>query len=47
MQYLLTGKIRWEKGEGGKSRVRVSPELVQVGSGGAPPPSGRSRSTHR
>jgi len=36
VQYLLTGKIRWEKGEGGKSRVRVSPELVQVGSGGAP-----------
>jgi tetratricopeptide (TPR) repeat protein len=36
VQYLLTGKIRWEKGEGGKSRVRVSPELVQLGSGGAP-----------
>jgi TolB-like protein len=36
VQYLLTGKIRWEKGEGGKSRVRVSPELVQVASNGAP-----------
>jgi eukaryotic-like serine/threonine-protein kinase len=36
VQYLLIGKIRWEKGAGGQSRVRVSPELVQV-AGGAPP----------
>jgi serine/threonine-protein kinase len=36
VQYLLIGKIRWEKGAGGQSRVRVSPELVQV-VGGAPP----------
>jgi eukaryotic-like serine/threonine-protein kinase len=36
VQYLLIGKIRWEKSAGGQSRVRVSPELVQV-AGGAPP----------
>jgi eukaryotic-like serine/threonine-protein kinase len=30
VQYLLIGKVRWEKGAGGQSRVRVSPELVQV-----------------
>jgi serine/threonine protein kinase/tetratricopeptide (TPR) repeat protein len=36
VQYLLTGKIRWEKGDSGRSRVRVSPELVQVDGGGAP-----------
>jgi eukaryotic-like serine/threonine-protein kinase len=30
VQYLLTGTVRWEKREGGQSRVRVSPELVQV-----------------
>jgi TolB-like protein/Flp pilus assembly protein TadD len=30
VQYLLTGKVRWEQGAGGTSRVRVSPELVQV-----------------
>ncbi len=35
VQYLLTGKIRWEKREGGQSRVRVIPELVQVSSGSA------------
>jgi TolB-like protein len=29
-QYLLVGKVRWEKAAGGQSRVRVSPELVQV-----------------
>jgi TolB-like protein len=34
--YLVVGKVRWEKGAGGKSRVRVSPELVEVASGGAP-----------
>jgi serine/threonine-protein kinase len=36
VQYLLTGKIRWEKGTKGQSRVRVSPELVQVTQGSAP-----------
>jgi serine/threonine protein kinase/tetratricopeptide (TPR) repeat protein len=30
VQYILVGKVRWEKGEGGQSRVRVSPELVQT-----------------
>jgi tetratricopeptide (TPR) repeat protein len=36
VQYLLIGKIRWEKGAGGQSRVRVSPELVQVAGNGPP-----------
>ena len=36
VQYLLIGKIRWEKSAGGQSRVRVSPELVQVAGGGQP-----------
>jgi eukaryotic-like serine/threonine-protein kinase len=30
VQYLLTGTVRWEKGQGGQGRVRVSPELVQA-----------------
>jgi eukaryotic-like serine/threonine-protein kinase len=30
VQYLLVGKVRWEKIAGGQSRVRVSPELVQT-----------------
>ena len=30
VEYLLIGKVRWEKGASGQSRVRVSPELVQV-----------------
>jgi serine/threonine-protein kinase len=30
VDYLLTGTVRWEKDTGGASRVRVSPELVQV-----------------
>src|SRR6185312_4016684 len=32
VQYLLTGTVRWEKAtpSGGTSRVRVSPELIQV-----------------
>ncbi|HEU5039674.1 MAG TPA: protein kinase [Gemmatimonadales bacterium] len=33
VDYLLVGKVRWEKGEPGKSRVRVSPELIQVSTG--------------
>jgi tetratricopeptide (TPR) repeat protein len=34
VSYILMGKIRWEKQPGGQSRVRVSPELVQVPAGG-------------
>jgi TolB-like protein/Flp pilus assembly protein TadD len=30
VQYLLTGTVRWAKATDGSSRVRVSPELVQV-----------------
>jgi serine/threonine-protein kinase len=30
VDYLLVGKVRWEKHEGGQSRVRVSPELIEV-----------------
>jgi serine/threonine-protein kinase len=30
VDYLLTGTVRWEKGAGG-NRVRVSPELIRVG----------------
>ena len=33
VEYLLVGKVRWEKGAGGQSRVRVSPELVQASTG--------------
>ncbi|MBA3553702.1 MAG: protein kinase [Gemmatimonadales bacterium] len=33
VDYLLVGKVRWEKGEPGRSRVRVSPELIQVATG--------------
>jgi TolB-like protein len=32
VDYLLTGTVRWEKGAAG-SRVRVSPELIQVSTG--------------
>jgi eukaryotic-like serine/threonine-protein kinase len=34
--YLLVAKLRWEKVPGGASRVRVSPELVDVTPGHAP-----------
>lgn len=34
--YLVVGNVRWEKRAGGQSRVRVSPELVEVVSGRAP-----------
>jgi DNA-binding SARP family transcriptional activator/TolB-like protein len=34
--YLLLGKVRWQKGAGGASRVRVSPELVRIGRKAAP-----------
>ena len=30
VDYLLTGTVRWEKSTDGSSRVRVSPELVEV-----------------
>jgi serine/threonine-protein kinase len=33
VDYVLIGKVRWEKGQGVASRVRVSPELVAVASG--------------
>jgi TolB-like protein/Flp pilus assembly protein TadD len=33
VQYLLTGTVRWEKHNDGQSRVRVTPELVQVATG--------------
>ncbi len=35
VRYLLTAKVRWQK-SGQTSRIRVTPELVEVGSGGAP-----------
>jgi serine/threonine-protein kinase len=34
--YLLTGTVRWEKGAGTGSRVRVTPELAEVGAGHTP-----------
>ncbi|HET7599657.1 MAG TPA: hypothetical protein VFK09_05170, partial [Gemmatimonadales bacterium] len=34
--YLLTATVRWEKRGGGTSRVRVTPELVDVSPGHAP-----------
>ncbi len=34
--YLLTATVQWEKTPGSPSRVRVSPELVQVEAGAAP-----------
>jgi len=33
VDYLLVGKVRWEKGEGERSRVRVSPELIEISTG--------------
>jgi DNA-binding SARP family transcriptional activator/TolB-like protein/Tfp pilus assembly protein PilF len=36
VNYLLVGKIRWQRGPAGTSRVRVSPELIQL-AGGHPP----------
>jgi serine/threonine-protein kinase len=30
VDYLLVGKVRWDKPASGQSRVRVSPELIQV-----------------
>lgn len=34
--YLLLGKVRWQKGAGGTSRVRVSPELIRIRAKAAP-----------
>jgi serine/threonine protein kinase len=34
--YLLTATVQWEKSPGQASRVRVSPELIQIASGAAP-----------
>ena len=34
--YLLTGTVEWDKASGGPSRVRVSPELVEVTAERAP-----------
>ncbi len=34
--YLLTGTVRWVKSAGGASRVRVTPELVEVQAGQTP-----------
>jgi serine/threonine protein kinase/tetratricopeptide (TPR) repeat protein len=36
VDFLLTATVRWEKVAGGASRVRVSPELVDVSPGHAP-----------
>ena len=35
-RYLLTATVRWNKSAGNPSRVRVTPELVDVGHGHAP-----------
>jgi eukaryotic-like serine/threonine-protein kinase len=32
VDYLLVGKVRWEKSDSAQSRVRVSPELIEVAS---------------
>jgi DNA-binding SARP family transcriptional activator/TolB-like protein len=34
--YLLVGKVRWQRGPAGSSRVRVSPELIRILPGTAP-----------
>ncbi|HLQ22067.1 MAG TPA: serine/threonine-protein kinase, partial [Gemmatimonadales bacterium] len=36
VDYILVGKIRWERGKGAAGRVRVSPELIRVTPGAAP-----------
>ena len=36
VDYILVGKIRWERGKGTADRVRVSPELIRVTPGAAP-----------
>jgi len=36
VQYLLTGTVRWQKGASSASRIRVMPELVEIGDQGPP-----------
>ena len=36
VDYLLVGRIRWQRGAEGTSRVRVSPELIRLAPGGPP-----------
>jgi serine/threonine-protein kinase len=36
VDYLLTATVQWQKGPGSASRVRVTPELVNVGAGHPP-----------
>ncbi len=36
VRYLLTGTVRWQRGESGASRIRVMPELIEVPAGGTP-----------
>jgi DNA-binding SARP family transcriptional activator/TolB-like protein/Flp pilus assembly protein TadD len=36
VDYLLIGKIRWQRGGAGSSRVRVSPELIRLAAGTPP-----------
>ena len=36
VDYLLIGKIRWQRGGAGSSRVRVSPELIRLAPGTPP-----------
>jgi len=36
VRFLLTAKVRWQKSDDATSRVRVSPELVEVQPGAAP-----------
>ncbi len=48
MDYLLTATVQWEKAAVGASRVRVTPELVDVRAGHAPQTRwGAVRSTRR
>ena len=47
VDYLLVGKVRWEKGEPGKSRVRVSPELIQIATGSTRVGAAVRREPHR
>jgi serine/threonine-protein kinase len=35
VDYLLVGKVRWQKAAGGASRVQVSPELIEVNTAAA------------
>jgi TolB-like protein/Flp pilus assembly protein TadD len=34
--FLLTATVRWQRGDAGASRIRVTPELVEVGASGVP-----------